>query len=292
MSEFDADFMARLEALALAARRIDRGLLRADRLTRMYGQGVQFAEHRPYAPGDDLRHLDWNAYARFDSLVMKRFEEEQDLHLYVLLDISASMDSGEPNKLRFGKRVAAALSYIALAGLDRAGITLVAEDVQDEFPVTRGRGRFPQMLDYLAQVQACSGTTNLMQSAERFLMRPRRQGVVALVSDLYDPHGFTTALDCLRVSPHEVHVVQVTAPGERSPETLGDVDLVDAETGARREVTITERARDLYRRTFERFLGEVEQYCRHHEIPLAQVATDAEFEPLVIQFFRRRGLLQ
>src|SRR5580693_8812593 len=109
---FDDEFQRKLEYLALVSRRVFSGRLRAERRTKKSGSGVEFADHRDYQPGDDFRYLDWNAYQRFDKLLVRLFEEEEDLAIYFILDASASMAFGNGKKLRYAKRVCAALAYV------------------------------------------------------------------------------------------------------------------------------------------------------------------------------------
>src|SRR5918992_5978714 len=119
---FDSDFLKKLEYLSLVSRRVFRGSILAQRRTMQLGGGIEFADHRQYAPGDDFRYLDWNVYARHGELLLKRFQEEEDLHVYFLLDCSRSMAYGEPSKFDLARQVTAALAYIALADLDRVAV--------------------------------------------------------------------------------------------------------------------------------------------------------------------------
>src|SRR6267142_5963370 len=149
MALFDSEFLKKLEYLSLVSRRVFRGSILAQRRTRQLGGGIEFAEHREYAPGDDFRYLDWNVYARHDELLLKRFQEEEDLHVYILLDSSRSMAFGDPPKFDFARQVAAALAYIALADLDRIAVVAFANDILADFPLTRGKGRILSLLKFL-----------------------------------------------------------------------------------------------------------------------------------------------
>ena len=119
---FDDDFQRKLDYLALVSKRVFAGRMRAERRTKKTGSGVEFADHRDYQPGDDFRYLDWNVYLRFDRLLLRLFEEEEDLAIYFIVDASTSMGFGDGKKLRYAKRVAAALAYVGLANLDRVSI--------------------------------------------------------------------------------------------------------------------------------------------------------------------------
>jgi uncharacterized protein (DUF58 family) len=289
---FDTDFLARLEYLALVAKRIVRGDLRADRITSRRGSGVEFADFRDYIPGDDFRYIDWNAYARLGQLLLKMYEEEQDLHVYFMLDTSLSMDSGEPDKLIYGKKLVAALAYITLSNLDRAGISFFTSDLVSEIPVARGKNRILPLLDVLENTPAATGETNLARAAEAFMHRTRRRGVVVVVSDLFDPHGFRAALDRLRFSRHQVYVIQVLAEADRDPKLLGDIELVDMESGVSKEVTVTERALTQYREAFDTFLHDVVSYGKQFEVPIVQVFSSMDMESVVLDLFRRGGLVR
>src|ERR1700733_276057 len=128
----DPEFLHKLEQLELVSRRIFVGRMKGERKSKRRGSSVEFAEHRNYTFGDDLRHIDWNVYGRLDKLFLKLFLEEEDLHVYTLLDSSLSMDFGSPTKLRYGKQVAAALSFIGLVNHDRVML--------DTFATTLGKG--------------------------------------------------------------------------------------------------------------------------------------------------------
>lgn len=291
-SVFDPDFLARLEMLALAAKRIVRGELRAERLTQARGGGVEFADYREYVAGDDFRYVDWSAYARLGQMMLKMFEEEQDLHLYTLLDVSRSMATGDPEKLTYGKKLAAALAYISLSNLDRAGVALCGPSLVRELPAARGKQRIMSVLNFLEEAAPAEGATRLMDSVQQFLHRPRRTGIVVLISDLFDARGFRDALDRLRFSRHQVVVIQAVSPQDREPHALGDLDITDCETGLVKPVTVTESARAAYGRAFDRFAADVAAYGRAFEIPVVQVNTSMDFERVVLDLFRRGGVVR
>src|SRR5215468_8696574 len=137
---FDEGFLKKLEYLAIVSRKVFAGRLRAERRSRKTGAGIEFADHRDYAPGDDIRYLDWNIYGRMDKLLLRLFEEEEDLHVYLLLDASASMRTGRPPKLEYPKKVTAALSYVALANLDRVSILpFGGDEAREPLPPARGK---------------------------------------------------------------------------------------------------------------------------------------------------------
>ena len=235
---FGEDFQRRLEYLALVARRTFRGRTRAERRSRETGAGVEFADYRGYAPGDDYRHIDWNIYGRTDRLVLRLYEQEQDLPIYLLLDCSASMGMGHPSKLVYAKRLAAALAYVGLHHLDRVSITAFDASLRARLPPTRGRGRIFAVFEYLRS-QAPRGRTDLQTALSTFAAQNRRRGIAVLISDLYDTAGFEAGIDQLRFAKFETHVLHLLDPSDTIPTALGDVELVDAESGERRLATLS-----------------------------------------------------
>src|SRR6478609_11866181 len=171
MPLFDSDFWQKLEYLSIVSRRVFRGSLLAQRRTMQFGSGIEFAEHREYSAGDDLRYLDWNIYARHGELLLKRFQEEEDLHVYFLLDCSRSMGFGTPPKFDLARQVTAALAYIALADLDRIAVIAFASDIVADFPLTRGKGRILALLKFLEDLPCQGSDTDLARVTAGFVHR-------------------------------------------------------------------------------------------------------------------------
>ena len=140
--------------MELVSRKIFRGRMKGERRSKRKGQSVEFADFRSYVPGDDLRFIDWNTYARLDRLFLKMFLEEEDLHFYALIDASASMDFGSPTKLEYAKQLAAALGFIGLMRGDRVRIETLGQSARAPGPILRGRRSLWRMLDYLEQNRA------------------------------------------------------------------------------------------------------------------------------------------
>src|SRR5690349_10860780 len=232
MPLFDSDFLKKLEYLSIVSRRVFRGSLLAQRRTMQFGSGIEFADHREYTAGDDLRYLDWNIYARHGDLLLKRFQEEEDLHVYFLIDCSRSMGFGNPSKFDLARQVTAALAYIALADLDRISVVAFASDIIADFPLTRGKARILSLLKFLEGLPPQGTQTDLSRVVTGFVHRNQRRGLAIVVSDLFDPNGFERGLDMLRHRRYEPHVVQLHAAGEADPALLGDIELFDVETAS------------------------------------------------------------
>jgi uncharacterized protein (DUF58 family) len=291
MPLFDSDFLKKLEYLSLVSRRVFRGQLLAQRRTMQLGGGIEFADHREYTPGDDFRYLDWNVFARHDELLLKRFQEEEDLHVYLLLDSSRSMAFGNPVKFDYARQVAAALAYIALADLDRVSVVAFAGDIVADFPLTRGKARILSLLKFLERLEPQGSVTDLARMARNFVHRGQRRGLAVVISDLFDPGGFERGLDLLRHNRYEPHVVQIFDRHEAEPQVKGDVELVDVETGLIQKVTITERNLRQYRKIFADYLESVRRYCNTYGIGGTRSATDVPFDELLLRMMRAAGAL-
>jgi uncharacterized protein (DUF58 family) len=289
---FDSEFLQKLEYLSLVSRRVFRGQILAQRRTARLGGGVEFVDHRDYTPGDDFRHVDWNVFARHDELLLKRFQEEEDLHVYILLDCSRSMAFGAPPKFDLARRLAAALAYIALADLDRVAVVAFADGAVAELPLTRGKSRILGLLKFLDGLAADGARTDLAKLVAAFVGRTQRRGLAVVVSDLFDPDGFGRGLDLLRHHRYEPHVVQVFDRREADPDLLGDLELYDVETGSVRKVTVTEKNLRQYRRIFATFQESLARYCSTHGLSCTRATTDVPFDQWVLRMMRAAGAVR
>lgn len=288
---FDEQFLKKLEYLHLVSRKVFSGRIRADRRTRKVGSGIEFADHRRYTWGDDFRYIDWNVYGRVDRLLLRLFEEEEDLHIYILLDCSRSMLIGEPPKLHYAMQVAAALSYVGLANLDRVALVPFSDHLHERMPPARGKGRIFKIFEFLRGVQA-GGTTSMAECLRKFVHQNKRRGLVVVISDFYDPRGFEDGINALRYNRFEPFVLQVYDQKEAAPSLHGDLSLVDCETGEVKEVTISRSLLEAYMREHEKFCGELSEFCTGRAIPYFRTHTGVPFDELVLRIFRAGGFLR
>ncbi len=291
MALFDSNFLNKLEYLSIVSRRVFRGQLMAQRRTMQLGSGIEFADHRDYTPGDDFRYIDWNLFARHDELLLKRFQEEEDLHLYLLLDCSRSMAFGDPAKFDLARQVTAALAYIALADLDRVAVVAFADGILSDFPLTRGKARILSLMNYLKGLEADGDATNLTDLVTGFVHRSQRRGLAIVISDLFDPSGFENGLNMLRHHRYDVRVIQFYDRAEAEPTVLGDVELLDMETEALKKITITEKNLKQYRQIFSKFLESIDNYCRKYGIGCTTTTTETSFDDLILHMMRTAGMV-
>jgi len=285
---FDDQFLKKLEYLHVVSKRAFAGHNRADRLTPTRGRGLEFADHRPYTHGDDFRHIDWKAYKRLNRLLVLLFDEERDLPIYLMLDVSRSM--AEPAKFDMARRLAAALCYIGLVHLDKLTILPFGRGLGREAEAGRGKGRIFKVFDQLERLEA-AGPTDLRESFKEFAARSRQLGLTVIISDFLDPGGFEAGLKILRTLGHDVFVVHIASERDRDPGGFGEVRFVDVETGELREVEVTPRLAAAYTKAFETHAEELERFCGRYDIGYVRANAEAPFEDIVLKTFRQGRFL-
>jgi uncharacterized protein (DUF58 family) len=285
------DFLAKIDQLELVSRKILAGKMRGERRSKRKGFSTEFADHRGYVVGDDLRFIDWNILIRLDRLFIKLFEEEEDLHFHLLIDTSKSMGFGEPTKLRFAKEVAAALSYIALVNLDRVMVSTFRDSLVGASQPARGRASVLRVLGEIERLTA-DGGSNLEQTCKAFAARNTGKGIVVVLSDLFDKTGFEAGLRYLVGGRYDVYVIHVLATEEVNPPVTGDLRLVDAEDGQVAEITVSAPLLARYRQTLDRFCDSVKDYCHRRGAAYLRATNDIPFQEFVLQYLRRRGLVR
>jgi len=288
---FDEGFLKKLEYLYIVSKKVFAGRTRAERRTRKVGSGIEFADYREYVPGDDFRYLDWNIYGRMDKLLLRLFEEEEDLYIYLIVDASDSMQMGSPPKLHYAMQIAAALCYVGLANLDRVSIVTFADGLKERLPPARGKGRIFKVFDFLRSV-APGGTTQLSGSLRAFVHQNKRRGLAVLISDFYDPGGYEDAINMLRYNRYEPFAIQVVDPAEMRPRLKGDLQLIDCETGEIREITVSQGLLAAYIREHERYCQELAEFCTAKQVPLFRAETSVPFDELILRIFRKGGFLR
>jgi uncharacterized protein (DUF58 family) len=283
--------LARLEMMELVSRKIFRGRMKGERRSPRKGQSVEFADFRDYAPGDDLRFVDWNTYARLDRLFLKLFLEEEDLHFYGLIDASQSMEFGVPSKLAYAKQLVAALGFVGLVRGDRVKIETVGQPATQGSPAFRGRRSLWRMLEQIDQIEPVA-TTDLTAGVKNFCLRNSGKGIVVLVSDLMDKSGYEPALRYLVSRNMDVYVIHVLSAEELDPAVQGDLRLVDCEDGDQAEITVSAALLDRYRKTLAAFVASAREFCLCRGMFYLLAKNEVPVEEMVTGYLRQRGLVR
>lgn len=306
----DSALIARVSQLDIASRKVFTGKLKGERRSKKRGESVEFADHRPYAVGDDLRHIDWNIYARLDHLFLKLFLEEEDLSLHLVLDASASGLCGEPNKYLFMQRVAMTLGYIGLVNLNRVACSIMggipAPNTDERAPSLetgddwqllrvlrdlRGRRRTQDLARFLCSV-APSGPDDFAAAAKRIAISRRGKGVMVVLSDFFFKEGYETGLRLLTGHGYDLIVIQVLSPQEVDPDIRGDLRLRDIEDADDAEVTISAPLLKRYKANLGAYCDQLRDFCARREITLLTVQTNTPIDTLILDYLRRRGVVR
>lgn len=285
------DFLARLDALDVLSRRILQGKLQGERRSKQRGRSVEFADHRPYAIGDDLRLVDWNIYARLEQLFLKLFMEEQDLTVHIVLDASMSLAEGEPSKETFAKKLAAALSYVALVNNNRLTLSAFADGLVGQAAGLRGRPSTQRMADFLLS-RSCDGRSDFDKAARQIEAARTGTGILVIISDFLFKNGYEAGLKRLLTPSYDLYVVQVLSPQEIVPDLTGDLRLTDIEDDEVAEVTITAPLLTHYRKMLAAYCRQLEEFCTRRGATCVRASSADSAETLVLTHLRKRGLLR
>jgi len=258
------------------------------RLSPRPGTSAEFSDFRTYVAGDDYRRLDWNAYARLDRLILRLYLGEEDLSVHLFVDTSDSMRWGRPPKDAASRSIAGALAYVALAGQDRVSVTGFADRVTARLRPQRGRQSCPRVWEALGSLGA--GTAGDFRSllAVAGSLRP---GISVIISDFLTESDLGSALAALRSAGQQVVLLQVLAPQELDPDVTGDVALTDVETGASVEVTVTPALLQRYHEALDDHTNRLMALAGAHRALWRRIRSDAPVDLLVMDTFRRIGLL-
>lgn len=283
----DPSFIRKLDGLYLLARKVLGGSMQADRKSTKKGSGITFADYAEYHPGDDFRSIDWRVYGRFEQLVVKLFEIDEDATVYILLDESPSMKS----KFLTARQLAAGIGYIALHMLDQLCVYGLADRLQPILERTRGRGKVLPFLRGLENATTFGSDTNFTACAREFQARHRRKGIIVVISDFLFPSGFDDGLKFLQWNRHEVFCLQVQDENDTKCDWKGDVELTCVETGQRQRLTITPREAKLYEQAVADWNESLRKCCAKRGIGLASTTPQVPFEVVITDILRRGGLV-
>ncbi len=291
---FDETTLRKLNQLTLVASRIRAGGIQGDRRSTKRGSSVEFADYRNYTPGDDLRRLDWNIYARLDRPFIKLFEEEEDLSVTILLDGSRSMDwgEGELHKFNYALRLAAGLGAVALDAGDLLSVAfLQGRRVAAEYGPSRGQATLSRLFRFLDGL-AAGGKTDLNSSLRQVALKPRRPGLVVLISDLLSPEGYEDGLRELLGRGNEAALVHVLAPDELDPPLAGDLQLVDVETGQEQDVSLDGSLRSLYRERARAWVHSIQADCRKRGMRYLELTTSQPWDQALLLDMRQARIVK
>jgi uncharacterized protein (DUF58 family) len=290
---FEPAFVRALETLTLAGRRVPSGRAAGQWRSRTSGSSVEFSDYRTYAPGDEFRRIDWNAYARLERLFVRLYRAEEDLALTLIVDTSASMAWGRPSKARLAAQLAGALAFVALQSGDRVELATCRDSgVAERLANLRGEAAAWNAWRMLERLDS-DGATDLNAGLSACSRHLRGAGMTVVVSDLFSPTGYQQGIDALLGRRQDVLLVHVLAPDEMEPpaDLVGDWRLVDTEPALPVEASITPGVLRAYRRLLETFTQEAADFCRRRGITYLQLRSDVSIQAVVLRTFRVLGIV-
>ncbi len=281
------EVLTRLERYRLQPRKMHAAAIRGERLSPRKGLSIEFADYRHYAPGDDLRHLDWNILARLDRAYLRTYQDEQELPIFLLLDCSASMEFGEPPKLNLARSLAACLGYIGLIAGD-AVYPIALDGRASEIRALRGRISYRRLVEWLRSREADG--RDLSRSLQRFTHANLPTGMAFLLTDGLD-ESLPEALRALASRRHELVLIQILSEAELDPDLEGDLKLIDAETGETLEITATGSVLAEYRRRLNAHNEAIASACRRVGAHYLLACNSQSPEEVLVRGLRPLGIL-
>ena len=288
---FDDEFLKKLEYLNLVSNHMIPGHMHGEhRAKKKTDSGIEFADYRQYVSGEDTKNVDWRTYLRLDKLILRLFEEEADLPIYIFFDASGSMEYGAPAKFDYARKIAAALCYVGLLNQDRVNLVGFADGIAHELSARRDKHQVWHAFRFLESAEP-GGATSMERTFKAFFSSRRRRGLVVVVSDFLDEEGFSKAFDMLRYFRQDLFAVHVHTAEEANPDLPDEVLLEDAELGTSQRVRVTPALLEAYAEQFDEHCEEVGSYCRKNGWGYLRTTTDVPFEDLILQVFRQGRFL-
>ena len=278
-------FLSRLDTLCLAMRGRAQGGAGGSRRSRQTGSSAEFSDYREYIPGDDIRRLDWNAYARFDRLFLKLFMEEQESLVTIMLDASASMEA----KWASARAAAEAVGYLALTGGDRLCLQILKDGRALRSPQFAGRAAYPRLTGFL-DMCVPDGKTGTVTDAVKHT-EGLKKGLCFLITDGYTEDALKETLDYLRYLKQETAVIQTLSGGELQPDLEGAVKLTDSESGEQTDLLADRGALDAYQDALADFLKQIREACASRETPYMLLDSRQSFEESFIPLLSKSGMI-
>ncbi|MDB5331162.1 MAG: hypothetical protein JWP03_2313 [Phycisphaerales bacterium] len=277
---------ARVSKLQFTARQVVEGLITGQHKSPHKGFSVEFSEHREYVPGDEIRHLDWRAYARSDRYYVKLYEQETNLRATLVLDTSASMGFG--NKIDYARHLAACIAYLLSTQQDLAGLVAVDESIKFEMPAGSSPAHLDRLFRAMEAIEAGSGT-DLPNQLHGLSERLPRRSLVIMLSDLWvEPGDLVKALQHLRYRKHQGMMIHLLDPAELNLPYDRMLTFQDLETREKIQVDPSE-LREVYKKEVEKYLAQIRRACTDSDVEYHTILTNEPYEKALVRLLSRRS---
>ncbi len=287
--KLDAALLKKLASMTLRARYVAEGFISGLHQSPFKGASLEFAQHRQYAPGDELRYLDWKVYGRTDRFYIKQFQEETNLRGYCILDTSSSMGytSAQVTKLEYASYLSAAITYLMIKQRDSAGLITYGERVEEFIPPRNFKAHLQHVLDKLDSLKP-AGKTDFMRSFNEIGKRIKKRSLLVLFSDLLeDAENLIKALKFFPYLKNDLIVFHILDPEEIFLKMSGQIEYIDMESNMKLR-TRPEVIRKQYCKNINNYLKKLEMNLHSHSIDYYRVTTDMTLDQAVSKFMEGR----
>ena len=288
---FDPSFLKKCEYLAYMAKKIKRGERIGEHFSFKKGFSLEFADYRTYQPGDDIRYIDWNLAARLDKLFLKLFTSQEELTIHILIDVSNSMKFGNPSKLDYAKHLAAALGYIGIVNMERVVSASFSNSIKKNLESGRSKHHIFSFFKFILGLKP-DRKSDINKSMIEYSRRARMPGLVIILSDLFDEKRFEKGLLSLLYKRLDIFLIQILDEKELHPSTIGDLTLIDMETGERKKIDADLNLLSLYQDNLMEYFKHIEHFCIKHRIEYMRTTTRLPFEDIVLKYLRQGSHLR
>ncbi len=276
----ERELLEKLERLSIHWQKSFSGLVGGSHTAKFAGAGQEFFDHRHFHHGDDLRGVNWRAYLRLEKLFMKMFHAEPRIPVRLLVDCSASMSTREGAKFTYARKLAAALAYVGLVRLDSITLHGFSSDFGEAHTCSGGRHRFGPVADFLSELP-CQGRSSFLELVRNFIARYPQRGLLIIISDFLDDEDCCKPLQYLSDFGHELLLIQVWDDEDRCPPWDGELQLVDAETGALQDLEFGEDARARYVEAFDEHMARLQRLAESNGGRYAGLSTSVPIEDAI-----------
>ncbi|MTI49653.1 MAG: DUF58 domain-containing protein [Firmicutes bacterium] len=283
----DSGFIRKLERLKLNSNVILNKGYSGARKSKSKGSSVEFSDYREYAPGDDFRKIDWNAYARFEKLFIKLFMEEREALVNVFLDASKSMDFGNPKKSLIAQQLALSMAYLSLSNMDRVNIFSNSDTGMSDSGYLNGKNTFHRLVNYIEKLKF-DKKIDLFSYINN---RPFKRGISLIISDLFTDN-FEEAIKYLAYNKQSVIVIHTLSREEIHPRDTGDIRFIDSETNEAKDVSVTASILKSYEDTFNAYTTAIKEICNKYSCLYILVSNETSMEEIIFDSLIKAGILR
>lgn len=278
----DGAFLDRLDAAALCLKTAMTGFFGGGRKARSYGNTVEFADFREYFPGDDIRRIDWNVYARFEKYFIKLFTDERQMHNQILIDCSASMACGKPEKAEAALKIAAAFGYLSVASMDRVSYKMMKNEKATSLGFTiTNKDSFYRAAQAMENTDF-EGEVDLEKAIVNMEAPGYDDGLTIIISDFLTESNWKKAIDFLMYKRREILMIQVLSPDELYPDLDGRIDMIDSENEAyNMRLVMTKKMVEAYQKAMDEYEKELIDFCASRGVTFFTVSSDDPIEKVI-----------